>query len=247
MISLETEFHADRSYYQTRRPVIEFVPCRTWLWQIALVLFVLASAGSLILVTPAEAGVTPIKLNGALASGGDVSFFFEISPDTSHVVYHADQDTDGVDELFSVPLDGSSAPTKLNGALVSGGDVPFPFEISPDSSRVVYFADQDTDEVFELFSVLLAGTPEEATGDLIDDVESLFDAGTLTKEQRDGLIAKLNAALSSLARGNIRAACNQLQAFINQVNAFINDGTLTPAEGQELIDSANAIRTDLGC
>jgi len=36
MISLETEFHADRSYYQTRRPVIEFVPCRTWLWQIAL-------------------------------------------------------------------------------------------------------------------------------------------------------------------------------------------------------------------
>ncbi|MGI0025647.1 MAG: FIMAH domain-containing protein, partial [Nitrososphaera sp.] len=154
-------------------------------------------------------------------------------------------DTDDVHELFSVPLAGGT-PTKLNGALVSGGDV-FGFQISPDSSRVAYVADQDTDEVSELFSVLLAGTPEEATEDLISDVESLVNAGTLTEGQGDGLKAKLNSALASLAKGNIRAACNQLQAFINQVNDLISNGPLTPAEGQELIDAANAIRSELGC
>ncbi len=46
--------------------------------------------------------------------------------------------------------------TKLNDPLVTGGDVfdLFPTDslISPDSSRVVYLADQDTDEVFELYA-----------------------------------------------------------------------------------------------
>jgi hypothetical protein len=40
--------------------------------------------------------------------------------------------------------------TKLNGDLVSEGDVE-EFVISPDSKYVVYTADQETDEVIELF------------------------------------------------------------------------------------------------
>ena len=96
---------------------------------------------------PAAAG---IKLNGALVAVGNVSNF-QISPDSSRVVYRADQQTDNVFELYSVPLGGpAAAGIKLNGALVAGGNV-FDFQISPDSSRVVYQADQQTDEVFELF------------------------------------------------------------------------------------------------
>jgi hypothetical protein len=38
-------------------------------------------------------------LNGVLTEGGAVSNF-EISPDSSRVVYHADQDTNGVSELY---------------------------------------------------------------------------------------------------------------------------------------------------
>jgi hypothetical protein len=54
-------------------------------------------------------------------------------------------------ELYSVPLDGGAAPVKLNGALVSGSNIYSDFQISPDSSRVVYLADQETDDVDELF------------------------------------------------------------------------------------------------
>jgi hypothetical protein len=78
-------------------------------------------------------------------------FFFQISPDGRYAVYLADQDTDGVLELYSVPLGGpAAAGIKLNGALVASGDVGF-FRISADSGRVVYIADQDANEVFELY------------------------------------------------------------------------------------------------
>ena len=66
----------------------------------------------------------------------------------AHVVYSADQDTDNVTELYSVPLLGGST-TKLNGAFVSGGNL-LSFQLSPNGSRVVYWADQDTDGVTAL-------------------------------------------------------------------------------------------------
>ena len=73
------------------------------------------------------------------------------------MVYWADQETDNVYELYSVPLGGpAAAGVKLNGAMVTGGYV-HNFLISPDSSRVVYLADQQTDNVYELYSVPLGG------------------------------------------------------------------------------------------
>lgn len=92
----------------------------------------------------------PYKLSGEMVLDGDVDDY-SISPDSSRVVYLADQDTDEVQELYSVPI-GGGTPVKLNGPFVTGGDV-WPFSISPDSSRVVYRADQGTDEVYELFGV----------------------------------------------------------------------------------------------
>ena len=95
-------------------------------------------------------GGSPVRLNPPLPFGRNVTSF-RISPDSSRVVYLTDQQTDNVIELYSVPLGGpAAAGIKLNGALVAGGNVGI-FQISPDSSRVVYRADQDTDEVFELY------------------------------------------------------------------------------------------------
>ncbi|MDR4504219.1 MAG: hypothetical protein MRK01_05405 [Candidatus Scalindua sp.] len=107
---------------------------------------------------PLDGSASPIKLNGSLVNGGDVYWDFEISRDSNRVVYRGDQDTDNVSELYSVPLDGSTSPIKLNGSLVNGGDVYWDFEISPDSNRVVYRGDQDTDNVSELYSVPLDGS-----------------------------------------------------------------------------------------
>ena len=52
-------------------------------------------------------------------------------------------------ELYSVLLGGGS-PIRLNPLLPFGRNVDW-FQISPDSSRVLYIADQDTAGVLELY------------------------------------------------------------------------------------------------
>ncbi|MBK6326908.1 MAG: hypothetical protein IPF56_13390 [Chloroflexi bacterium] len=85
---------------------------------------------------PLSGSAPPVKLNSTLPSEGDVTWNFQISEDSSRVVYIADQSTDGVFEMFSVPLDGSLPPTKLNGTLVN----PSFIDISANSSWVVFTA-----------------------------------------------------------------------------------------------------------
>jgi Tol biopolymer transport system component len=81
----------------------------------------------------------------------------QISPDSARVVYRATQDASNVHELYSVPIRGGDA-TKLSGPMAPGGEVStIPFRLSLDSQWVVYCADQDTDEVYELYRVPLDG------------------------------------------------------------------------------------------
>src|SRR5262245_34155482 len=82
------------------------------------------------------------RLSGAMPPGGDVRSH-AVSPDGKRVVYLADQDSDEVVELWSVPTAGGP-PVQLNGSLVSAGDVS-KFRIVPDSATVVYLADQESD------------------------------------------------------------------------------------------------------
>jgi len=90
-------------------------------------------------------------------------------------------------------------------------------------------------------------TPQDQILALIAEVQALITAGTLTQNQGDALINKLDQVIAKLDNDQTGAACNQLDAFINQVNAFINNGSLTAAQGQALIDAVNAIKADIGC
>jgi hypothetical protein len=71
------------------------------------------------------------------------------------VAYIADQDVDGVLELYHATVASPGVTAKLNGPLVAGGSL-CNFAFSPDSQRVAYCADQDTDEVTELYTVALS-------------------------------------------------------------------------------------------
>ncbi len=105
-------------------------------------------------------GGTPVKINGTLVPGGNVDFGTSrpmISPDSTRVVYLADQETDTVNELFSVPI-GGGPTVKLNGLLPTGGTVMGSYLISPNSKRVVYLATQETNDVVELWSAPLDGS-----------------------------------------------------------------------------------------
>jgi CSLREA domain-containing protein len=94
---------------------------------------------------------------------------------------------------------------------------------------------------------LVPPTPEEQIAALIDEINALVTEGALAPNKANPLITKLEGVAAKLDAAQVGAACNQLGAFINQVNAYIGNGTLTSAQGQELIDAANAIKANIGC
>ena len=116
-------------------------------------------AGVVELFASSRDGADIIKLSGNPVAGGDV-VDFAISPDGVYVAYVADQNTDGVFELYVVPVDKSSRETavKISGTFMAGDGIvetspgQYAFAWAPDSSRVAYLADQLTAGVVELFS-----------------------------------------------------------------------------------------------
>lgn len=89
-------------------------------------------------------------------------------------------------------------------------------------------------------------------GAIIEDIQALIDQVQglpLNPGQKNSLTVKLEAAINQLSKvpPHVRPACGQLKAFVNEVEAFIQSNKLTEAQGQPLIDDANAIRTELGC
>lgn len=63
-------------------------------------------------------GGNPVQLNARLTSGGEVVGIL-INPTSTHVVYHADQDVDGVWETFSVPITGGDVVKLFPGSKFS--------------------------------------------------------------------------------------------------------------------------------
>jgi hypothetical protein len=73
----------------------------------------------------------------------------------------------------------------------------------------------------------------------------LITSGALPSSNGEALLNKLDAAQKQLDKGNITATITKLQDFIMQVNDCIANGILTAAQGQPLIDDANAIISSL--
>ena len=78
--------------------------------------------------------------------------------------------------------------------------------------------------------------PQQAIENLIYDIEAL----ELARGIENSLVRTLEAAISSLDRGQTNAAANQLGAFINQVNA-LKGKKLRDAEASALIEKIQAI------
>jgi len=128
---------------------------------------------------------TSVKVSNVVA-GGSVTADFLWAPNDSFVAYVADQEVDDVFELYITPFDGSSTGTKVSTALTGGGDVDTTegFVWGPFSNQLVYRADQDVDDVFELYvSTISAGASTgvvKISGDLVagGSVDSDFKLST---------------------------------------------------------------------
>jgi hypothetical protein len=69
----------------------------------------------------------------------------------------------------------------------------------------------------------------------------------LTGTQKNGLLAKLNAALTAINTNQGSVACNKLSEFVNSVGTLISHGDISAAQGNAWISSANHVRNYLGC
>ena len=87
-------------------------------------------------------------------------------------------------------------------------------------------------------------TPLQALGKIGTYLQGLTD---LKEGQKNSLQAKVDAAAASYQRGDIGAACNQLNAFINEVDADQKAGRLTTAEAGNLTDLARLTQRSMGC
>jgi Tol biopolymer transport system component len=122
----------------------------------------------LFLVNVANPGVST-KLSAPLTAGAWVRTDFSFSPDGTKVVYRADQDQVDTLELFVVDVANPGVAKQVNPALTSGGNVYTAFGFSPDGARIAYIADQDADDVLELYAVNAAvpGTSIKLNGALV--------------------------------------------------------------------------------
>jgi hypothetical protein len=86
-------------------------------------------------------------------------------------------------------------------------------------------------------------TPQAVVQNLINQVT----ASSLTGTQKNGLLSKLNAALTAINNGQFNVACPKLSDFVNSVGNLISQGNLTAAQGNAWISSANHVRNTIGC
>jgi hypothetical protein len=110
-------------------------------------------------VTTPDGRLADTKVSG-IPMAGDVQPLFEWSPDSSRVAYRANQRTADAIELFTSTPDGQEND-RVSGDLFSGGNVdefkwaPDKVVKSPSGEDVFvigYIADQQSNEVFELFA-----------------------------------------------------------------------------------------------
>ncbi len=88
--------------------------------------------------------------------------------------------------------------------------------------------------------------PPSGTESQINDLISLVRSFNLPHGTTNSLIVKLQAALAAFEASDTATACNLLSAFVNECQAQ-SGKKLTPDQSAQLINSANQIKTDLGC
>lgn len=109
-------------------------------------------------VVPVDGSQPPLEINPPLIASGDVTTTL-FSPGGERLLYLADRTQDAQLELLSTPVTGG-ATAQLNGIQPSGGfagDV-LEFRATPSGDRVVFRADQDVDQIFDLFAVREPGS-----------------------------------------------------------------------------------------
>jgi hypothetical protein len=118
---------------------------------------------------PLDGSAPALRIGRDLGPDRDVEDFV-FTPDGGRAIYLADGRVDGLFELFLVALDGSGEDLRVSGVLPPGGALDLTsVAVTPDLTSVVYFGDQEVDEVFRVFAAPLDASedPVALGGDMV--------------------------------------------------------------------------------
>ena len=92
-------------------------------------------------------------------------------------------------------------------------------------------------------ATVVVQTPQQALTSIESYVRRIK---TLNSGQMNSLLAKLDAASASAARGDNNASHNQMSAFLNEVRTDLKTGKITPTEQTTLTSAVHAVEAALG-
>ncbi len=104
----------------------------------------------------------------------NIYYGFSISPNRQLVVHTADAETDGLKELYAVPILGGLS-TKYNGEVINKDHYDVLYRISSDSRAVAYWdgsLQEGKHELYSVFDALVAYLPmvtRQSSLSLLDD------------------------------------------------------------------------------
>jgi hypothetical protein len=110
------------------------------------------------------------------------------------------------------------------------------------TGRIAYTVPDAGSVDVEAFTFQVPNSTEEQ----IDDLVALVNSFNLPDGSENSLITKLQDALAANAASDLATACDSLTAFINECLAQ-SGKKLTADQASQLINSANQIKTGLGC
>jgi len=146
----------------------------------------------------------------------------------------------GAIAIYTTPVGADNCPgstTNRTAGLASGS--VFPIGTTTVTHRVTDAAGNSASCSF----IVTVKTPQA----VIQDLQALVSASSLTGTQKNGLLSKLSAALQGINNGQPNVACPKLSDFINSVQTLVSHGDLPAATGTAWISSANHIRNTIGC
>jgi len=143
----------------------------------------------------------------------------------------------GLNGVIAKSTDGGLTWTTMN---TSGETVISHMDFYSGGRNIYGYAVTESGRVLRLDDVIPT-TPQEKIGMLVATIDSIQYAGILNKGNANSLKTKLNNALKKINQGKFNTAINILNAFINGVEAFVNSNKLTQAQGEMLIERANAV------
>jgi PKD domain/Bacterial Ig domain len=141
--------------------------------------------------------------------------------------------------------DGTTAAAPYAYAAGGSGDLTDTHSFSaPGTYTVTYTVTDDDGGTGTATTTVVVETPEQALGIIDAYVQSM---SSLNNGEKNGLSAKLRAAIASANRGDPTPECNQLDAMMNDLSALTNSGRLSQADSAALSSSTWAVHRALGC